>query len=164
MKREEYTGKELNKFELNFPAKSTNEKIARAVVSILAVQVDPNISEMSDLVTSVSEAVTNSIIHGYGGLDIDENKCLVKLECTLFENALEVIVSDYGRGIEDIEQARKPMYTSSPELERSGMGFTIMESFCDDFSVESEIGKGTVVKLFKVFGGDNLCENSTTLL
>lgn len=162
MIKKENIGKEINKFEMTFPAKSCNEKIARAVVSILAVQIDPTINEMSDLVTAVSEAVTNSIIHGYCDSECNDN--IVRMECRLYEKAVEVIITDYGKGIEDIEEAKKPMYTSSPHMERSGMGFTIMESFCDDFNVKSEVNKGTIVELLKVFGGDNLCENTTTLL
>lgn len=92
------------------------------------------------------------------------------MECLLYRDAIEVVITDQGCGIEDIKKAREPLYTSSPEMERSGMGFTIMESFTDHFSVESEVGKGTVIKLYKIFqsvgavgdGGDNLCENMTT--
>ena len=164
MNNRECMGKEINKFEMIFPAKSCNEKIARAVVSILAVQIDPTVSEMSDLVTAVSEAVTNCVIHGYAGYDKEEHNCIIKMECFLYERAVEAIITDYGRGIEDIEKAKTPLYTSLPDMERSGLGFTIMESFCDDFSVESEVGKGTVIKLLKIFGGEDLCENTTTPL
>lgn len=93
------------------------------------------------------------------------------MECLLYRDAIEVTVTDQGCGIEDIQKAREPLYTSSPEMERSGMGFTIMESFTDHFSVESEVGKGTVITLYKIFrsvgaaedGGDHLCESTTTL-
>ena len=83
-------------------------------------------------------------------------------ECILYEDAIEVIIEDKGCGIDDIKKAMEPLYTSSPEMERSGMGFTIMESFCDGFAVTSTVGEGTEIRLLKVFGGDNLCENTTT--
>lgn len=153
--------KEINRLKAEFCAKSCNEKLARSLVSAMAVQLDPTINELSDIVTAVSEAVTNSIIHGYGKNGKKKEECIIKLECILYENAIEVVIIDKGCGIEDIEQAKMPLYTSSPEMERSGMGFTIMESFCDDFSVTSEVGKGTEIRLYKVFGGDSLCENTT---
>ena len=153
--------KEINRLKAEFCAKSCNEKLARSLVSAMAVQLDPTINELSDIVTAVSEAVTNSIIHGYGKNGKKKEECIIEFECILYENAIEVVIIDKGCGIEDIEQAKKPLYTSSPEMERSGMGFTIMESFCDDFSVKSEVGKGTEIRLYKVFGGDSLCENTT---
>lgn len=153
--------KEINKLKAEFCAKSCNEKLARSLVSAMVVQLDPTINELSDIVTAVSEAVTNAIIHGYGKSDKKKDECIIKMECVLFENAIEVSIEDEGCGIENIEKAREPLYTSSPELERSGMGFTIMESFCDGFAVCSELGKGTQIRLFKKFGGDNLCENTT---
>lgn len=107
--------------------------------------------ELSDIVTAVSEAVTNSIIHGYGKSGKSRDQCLIRMECLLYRDAIEVTVTDQGCGIEDIQKAREPLYTSSPEMERSGMGFTIMESFTDHFSVESEVGKGTVITLYKIF-------------
>ena len=137
----------------------------------MAVQIDPTLDELSDIVTAVSEAVTNSIIHGYGKSGKSRDQCLIRMECLLYRDAIEVTVTDQGCGIEDIQKAREPLYTSSPEMERSGMGFTIMESFTDHFSVESEVGKGTVITLYKIFrsvgaaedGGDHLCESTTTL-
>lgn len=161
---------EINRLRTEFCAKSCNEGLARAIVSAAAVQLDPTLGELSDIVTAVSEAVTNSIIHGYGNSGIPKDKCFVEMECVLYKDAMEVTVTDRGCGIENIQKAREPMYTSSPEMERSGMGFTIMESFTDHFSVESEPGKGTVIKLYKIFrsvsegdcGGDDLCESTTT--
>mgnify|MGYP003482236477 CR=1 FL=1 len=153
--------KEINRLNAEFSAKSCNEKLARSLVSAMAVQLDPTIDELSDIVTAVSEAVTNCIIHGYGKIKKKKEACIIKFECILYENAIEVGITDEGCGIEDIEKAREPLYTSSPEMERSGMGFTIMESFCDGFSVQSIVGEGTEIRLFKIFGGDNLCENTT---
>lgn len=154
--------KEINRLRAEFGAKSCNEKLARSLVSAMAVQIDPTINELSDIVTAVSEAVTNCIIHGYGKVDKKKEECLIYLECILFENAMEVIITDKGCGIEDIPKAMEPLYTSSPEMERSGMGFTIMESFCDGFNIESIVDEGTKIRLFKKFGGDNLCESTTT--
>lgn len=158
--------KEINRLYTEFSAKSCNEKLARSIVSAMAVQLDPTIDELSDIITAVSEAVTNSIIHGYG--EKKSKKCNVKMECILYEDAICVEITDEGRGIEDIEKAREPMYTSSPEMERSGMGFTIMESFTDEIEVISTYGNGTTVRLFKIFKslsmteecGDSLCENT----
>lgn len=160
----------MNRLRVEFCAKSCNEGLARSIVSAVAIQLDPTLDELSDIITAVSEAVTNSIIHGYGKSSTPREQCLIEMDCILYRDAIEVIIADRGCGIEDIGKAREPLYTSSPEMERSGMGFTIMESFTDRFSVESEVGKGTVIKLYKIFqsvaksedGGENLCENMTT--
>ena len=108
-------------------------------------QLDPTIEEISDIKTAISEAVTNSIIHGY-----EENKGIVTIKARIKENVVEMEIIDNGKGIENIEQAREPLYTSKPELERSGMGFTIMESFMDEMRVESTLGKGTTVFMKKI--------------
>lgn len=134
-----------NKMNLEFISKSCNEAFARITVASFASQLDPSIEEISDIKTAVSEAVTNSIIHGY------ENKeGIIKIECTLLENSIKIIITDNGKGIENIEKAKEPLYTTKPELERSGMGFTIMESFMDELKVESVIGVGTKVTMKKV--------------
>jgi len=131
---------------LEFPSKSQNESFARIVVASFAAQLDPTIEELSDVKTAVSEAVTNAIIHGY------ENKIgTVIVECKIEGNRLEIIVEDKGVGIQDINKAMEPFYTSKPELERSGMGFTVMETFMDELELFSEVGKGTKVKMVKVF-------------
>ena len=106
---------------------------------------DATIDELSDIKTAVSEAVTNAIIHGY---EEDETK-FVHMRCELIENTIKVVVEDYGKGIEDIEEAKQPMFTSKPELERSGMGFSFMESFMDDMQVASIVGEGTKVIMTK---------------
>ncbi|MGN1302243.1 MAG: anti-sigma F factor, partial [Clostridia bacterium] len=104
--------------------------------------------------TAVSEAVTNCIIHGY-----EEKEGIIKIECKLFVNSIEIIISDEGKGIEDIDKAKEPLYTSKPDLERSGMGFTIMESFMDEMKVESILGIGTKVTMKKMLEPQrsNLC-------
>ncbi|KRQ87475.1 Anti-sigma F factor [Caloramator mitchellensis] len=135
-----------NEMKLEFPSKSQNESFARVVVAAFASQLDPTIEELSDVKTAVSEAVTNAIIHGY------ENKLgTVVLKCKIEGRKLIIEVIDYGRGIEDVELAKQPLYTSRPELERSGMGFTVMETFMDSLEVESELGKGTRVIMTKEF-------------
>lgn len=127
-------------------SKSQNEAFARVVVASFASQLDPTIEELADIKTAVSEAVTNAIIHGY-----EDQKGTVLIECSIKDNEIEIIVEDHGKGIEDIEQARLPLYTSKPELERSGMGFTVMETFMDTVEVTSEQGVGTKVRMVKKF-------------
>lgn len=133
-----------NEMKLEFLSKSQNESFARIVVAAFVAQLDPTIEELSDIKTAVSEAVTNAVIHGY------ENKeGRIYLEAQIWEHTLCIQIRDEGRGIENIEQARQPLYTSKPELERSGMGFTVMETFMDEIEVESELGKGTRVRMKK---------------
>lgn len=134
-----------NEMKVEFLSKSNNESFARVAVAAFASQLDPTIEELADIKTAVSEAVTNSIIHGY------ENKeGIVKIVCKLSNNSIEIEISDNGNGIENVEIARQPLYTSKPNLERSGMGFTIMESFMDEFKVESVVGLGTKVTMKKI--------------
>ena len=135
----------MNIMEVKFSAKSENESLARVIVASFAAKLDPTIDELSDIKTAVSEAVTNAIIHGY---EEDETK-FVHMRCELIENTIKVVVEDYGKGIEDIEEAKQPMFTSKPELERSGMGFSFMESFMDDMQVASIVGEGTKVIMTK---------------
>ena len=135
----------MNIMEVKFSAKSENESLARVIVASFAAKLDPTIDELSDIKTAVSEAVTNAIIHGY---EEDETK-FVHMRCELIENKIKVVVEDYGKGIEDIEEAKQPMFTSKPELERSGMGFSFMESFMDDMQVASIVGEGTKVIMTK---------------
>jgi stage II sporulation protein AB (anti-sigma F factor) len=136
----------INEMKIEFLSKSNNESFARVVVAAFASQLDPTIEELADVKTAVSEAVTNAIIHGY------ENKTgYIKMNCRLYRNSVEVSVIDHGKGIEDIELARRPLYTSRPDMERSGMGFTVMESFMDKVEVISSPGKGTTVIMHKTF-------------
>lgn len=133
-----------NEMKLEFTSKSSNEAFARITVAAFASQLDPTIEELADIKTAVSEAVTNCIIHGY------ENTIgIVKVECKLKDNWIEIQISDSGKGIEDIELAKKPLYTTKANLERSGMGFTIMESFMDEMKVESIPEMGTKVTMKK---------------
>jgi len=134
-----------NKMKLEFSSKSSNEAFARITVASFASQLDPTIEQISDIKTAVAEAVTNCIIHGYE----DENG-VIKIECTLYENSIEIIIIDNGKGIKDIEKAKEPLYTTKPEMERSGMGFAIMESFMDELKVESVEQVGTKVFMKKM--------------
>ena len=135
-----------NILEVKFSAKSENESLSRVIVASFAAKLDPTLDELSDIKMAVSEAVTNSIIHGY---DEDESK-FVYLRCELKDRTIKVVIEDRGNGIEDVKQAMQPMYTSKPELERSGMGFSFMEAFMDTLSVESKEGRGTVVTMRKI--------------
>lgn len=136
----------INEMKLEFLSKSNNESFARVVAAAFASQLDPTLEELADIKTAVSEAVTNAIIHGY-----ESRSGYVKMNCKLYDDSIEIDVIDEGKGIEDIELARQPLYSSRPEMERSGMGFTVMESFMDRVEVSSEPGNGTVVRMYKVF-------------
>ena len=131
-----------NYMTLDFPSRSTNEAFARSAVACFAAQMDPTLEELGDIRTAVSEAVTNCIVHAYpNGLGSIYIRCRI-----LKDNVLDIVIKDKGVGIEDLEKARKPMYTTGG-ADRSGMGFTIMESFMSDFSVVSKLGKGTTVHM-----------------
>lgn len=137
---------EKNYMKLEFLSKSSNESFARVVVAAFASQLDPTLEELSDIKTAVSEAVTNAIIHGY-----EYREGIVTVESRIVDDEIIVIVEDKGMGIADIEKAREPFYTSKPDLERSGMGFTVMETFMDGLEIESIRGQGTKVKMKKKF-------------
>ncbi len=137
-----------NMTEITFSALSQNEGFARAAAAAFAAQLGPTLEQLSDLRTAVSEAVTNAIIHGY---EQDPSK-LVTMRCEAEDGTLTVTVRDEGCGIPDIELARRPFYTTKPELERSGMGFAVMEAFMDDVRVESAPGRGTVIRMQKRMG------------
>ncbi|MCM3698252.1 anti-sigma F factor [Paenibacillus macerans] len=130
---------------LKFAARSENESFARVTVAAFVSQLDPTMDEITDLKTVVSEAVTNSIIHGYDG----NPQGVVTISAEIEGDTVTLIIEDQGRGIEDVELAKQPLYTSKPELERSGMGFTIMENFMDEFDVVSEVGGGTHIRMKK---------------
>lgn len=130
--------------KLEIESLSENEAFARVVVAAFAARLDPTLEEISDIKTAVSEAVTNAIIHAY-----EDKVGLICIRSYLDGNLLTVEVEDWGIGIDDLEKAREPLYTSKPELDRSGMGFTIMENFMDEFSVRTAPGKGTVVTMVK---------------
>ena len=133
-----------NEMRLEFLSKSSNEAFARITVAAFAAQLDPTIEELADIKTAVSEAVTNSIIHGYENME-----GIIKIKGRIIKNTVELEISDTGKGIENVELARKPLYTTKANLERSGMGFTIMESFMDEVEIDSVLGLGTKVIMKK---------------
>ena len=141
---------EQNHMQVIFDAKSVNESLARMVVTAFMTDMNPTLEQVSDVKTAVSEAVTNAIIHGY------ENKeDSVELCCDRDGQQLIVTVEDHGVGIADVERARNPFYTTKPELERSGMGFTVMEAFMDKVEVCSQLGVGTKVVMWKYIERDS---------
>ncbi len=134
----------VNEMRIEFPSRSVNEGFARAAVAAFAAQMDPTLEEINDIKTAVSEAVTNSIVHAY-----PDKIGTIKIRAKITdENRLEIYVRDRGVGIEDIKLARTPLYTTGDEG-RSGMGFSIMESFMDVLTVSSSVGSGTVVRMVK---------------
>ena len=137
----------MNKMQLKFLSKSENEVFARNVVAAFALPLNPTLSELSDVKTAVSEAVTNAIVHAYSN-----EEGWISLDCAIDGESLHITVSDSGKGISDIEQALMPFFTTLPGEERSGMGFTIMQTFMSSFSVESKPGEGTKVTMSKHFG------------
>ena len=146
-----------NEMKLEFLSKSNNEAFARITVASFASQLDPTIEELADIKTAVSEAVTNSIIHGY-----EDKVGIVKVHCTINDdNEITIEISDTGKGIEDVETAKQPLYTTRPNLERSGMGFTIMESFMDKVEVESVLGLGTKITMKKKISRHLECEEES---
>lgn len=136
--------KTVNSFSMNFLSRSANEAFARTAVAAFAAQLDPTLEEISDIKTAVSEAVTNCIVHAYR-----EEIGKIYINCSITDNGfLKIQIKDKGCGIEDIEQAMQPLYTSLGG-ERAGLGFAVMESFTDKVRVHSKVGKGTTVTLFK---------------
>lgn len=134
-----------NEMKLEFISKSTNEAFARITVAAFASQLDPTIEELADIKTAVSEAVTNCIIHAY-----ERKQGIIRIEAKIQNNEITIYISDNGKGIENVDVAKEPLYTTKPNLERSGMGFTIMESFMDSMKIESIVGLGTKVTLTKI--------------
>lgn len=131
-----------NYMTLEFPSKSSNEAFARSAVACFAAQLDPNLEELGDIRTAVSEAVTNCIVHAY-----PEELGMITIRCRILkDNVLDIVIKDKGVGIDDLEKARRPMFTTGG-TDRSGMGFTIMESFMSSFDVTSEPGNGTTVHM-----------------
>ncbi len=132
-----------NYIRMELPSRSANEAVARGVAATFAAQMDPTLEELGDIKTAVSEAVTNCIVHAY-----PNEIGIIILQCRIIGDMLEITVKDKGRGIDNLEQARQPLYTTGGS-ERSGMGFTIMESFMTEFKVSSQLGKGTTVRMRK---------------
>ena len=153
-----------NEMEIIFDAVSSNESFARVAVAAFVAHLNPTLEELTDIKTAVSEAVTNSIIHGYenffgysgrGGrvpawYKVHPGK--IRIFCRLDEDMLHIEISDKGKGIADVNLAMEPLYTTKPQLERSGMGFAFMEAFMDDLEVESTLGEGTIVRMTKKMG------------
>ena len=137
----------LNKMRLQLPALSVNEGMARAAVAAFVSQLDPGVTEVADIKCAVSEAVTNAIVHGYR--DREEMGTITVTVSILAGRAVKIEIKDKGCGIPNVAEARKPLYTTDAAGERSGMGFTVMESFTDALRVTSKVGKGTTVVMFK---------------
>ena len=133
-----------NIMKLEFLSRSTNEGFARVSVAAFVSQLDPTIEELSEIKTAVSEAVTNSIVHAY-----DDELGLIYISAQIKDDVVNIQIKDKGKGIQDVDKAKEPLFTTKPDLERSGMGFTIMESFMDKLTVKSEINKGTTVTMSK---------------
>lgn len=133
-----------DRMKLEFDSRSSNESFARVTVASFVVRLDPTLEEMSDIKTAVSEAVTNSVVHGY-----ENGEGIITIECYIEENEITVIVEDKGVGIADVEKAMEPLYTTKPNEERAGMGFSFMEIFMDELLVESRLGQGTRVTMKK---------------
>ncbi len=136
-----------NEMQLVFDSRSTNESFARVTVAAFMTSLNPTIEEVADVKTAVSEAVTNAIIHGY-----EQEVHKIHIRCRTEGKTLFLEIEDMGKGIENVERAMEPLFTTKPELERSGMGFSFMEAFMDELTVLSEKGRGTVVKMSKTIG------------
>lgn len=133
-----------NEMRMEFSSNSENESLARTVISAFVARLDPTLEELADIKTAVSEAVTNAIIHGY-----EKSPGMVHMYAKVEDNVITIEISDQGAGIGNLEKAMEPMYTTKPELDRSGMGFAFMEAFMDELDVQSELGKGTVIRMKK---------------
>ncbi len=150
-KKSIYSGKTLNKMQLKFPALSVNESMARGAVAVFVSQLDPEITALADIKCAVSEAVTNCIVHGYR--HFPNGRGVIILTVSILEGrVVKIEIKDRGCGIPDVKEARQPLFTTDAAGERSGMGFTVMESFTDSMKVTSKVGQGTTVTLFKQLG------------
>ena len=147
MRRSIFSGKIINKMQLKLPALSANERMARAAVSAFCAQMDPSAVDLADIKCAVSEAVTNCIVHAYR-----HSEGIIYITVSLLEGRVAKIeIRDRGCGIENVKEARQPLFTTDAASERSGMGFTVMESFTDRISVTSRVGAGTKIVMYKVF-------------
>ena len=146
-----------NEMKMEFQAISSNEGFARVAVGAFIAELNPTVDELADIKTAVSEAVTNCIIHGY-----EQKEGSIWIQCVIEGSRVEISVTDTGKGIRDIEQAKEPLFTTKPELERSGMGFAFMEAFMDELAVTSEPGCGTRVVMEKEIGKAGLYGHSGT--
>ncbi|MCL2846106.1 MAG: anti-sigma F factor [Firmicutes bacterium] len=136
----------INFMRLELAAISTNESFARSTVCAFATRLDPTMDQLDDIKTAVSEAVTNAVVHAYDG-----NDGIILIEAELFNDHISIRISDSGTGIGDLDKMMQPFVTTKPEEERSGMGFTVMQSFMDSLNVESHVGRGTTVSMKKFF-------------
>ena len=143
----QFSGETLNRIQIKLPALSVNEAMARAAVAAFVSQLDPGVTEIADIKCAVSEAVTNAIVHGYR--DTPETGSITITVSILSGRAVKIEIKDKGCGIPDVGQARQPLYTTDAAGERSGMGFTVMESFTDALKVASKVGQGTTVTMWK---------------
>ena len=143
----QFSGETLNRIQIKLPALSVNEAMARAAVAAFVSQLDPGVTEIADIKCAVSEAVTNAIVHGYR--DTPETGSITITVSILSGRAVKIEIKDKGCGIPDVGQARQPLYTTDAAGERSGMGFTVMESFTDALKVTSKVGQGTTVVMWK---------------
>ena len=141
--------KPINEMKLSFLSRSSNEAFARAATASFLAQLDPTVDELADIKTAVSEAVTNCIVHAYNKQSGD-----IDIFCGTTEDSLTIEITDYGKGIEDIAKALEPFYTTCEDGERSGMGFTVMQAFCDEMNVQSEKGRTVVTLVKKVSKAD----------
>ncbi len=135
-----------NYLKMQFYSHARNQSFARDAVAAFCLELNPTLSDLSDVKTAISEAVTNCTVHAYKG-----EVGIIEVECEIADNKLHIKISDEGRGIEDVEKAVQPFYTTMPNEERSGMGFTIMQAFMDEFNLKSTLGEGTVVYMTKSF-------------
>ena len=139
----------LNEMTLSVKSLSVNEGFVRSAIAAFCVEANPTLDEITDIKTAVSEAITNCVVHAY---PTSVGDILIKVK--LFESKVDISITDYGEGIDNIEQAKEPFFTTKPEQERSGMGFTVMESFMDSFDVEKNRGKGITVRMTKNLGSE----------
>ena len=137
----------LNEMTLNVKSLSVNESFVRSAIAAFCVELNPTIDEITDIKTAVSEAITNCVVHAYPNSVGD-----ILIKVRLYSNKVDIQITDYGEGIEDIEKAKEPFYTTKPEQERSGMGFVVMESFMDSFKVEKNKDKGITIQMTKNIG------------
>ena len=147
-----------NKMEMIFDSMSINEGFARVAVAVFLPQLNPTLEEVSDVKTAVSEAVTNAIIHGY-----EKEKGDIWIRARIEKQTIYIEIEDKGRGIEDVNKAMEPLFTTKPEMDRSGMGFSFMEAFMDELQVVSEPEKGTVVRMQKIIGKGRELWNTQSL-
>lgn len=143
----------INRIQIRFPALSVNEGLARSAVAVFLAQLDPNVTELADIKCAVSEAVTNCIVHGYRDVSADKPGYITMTVFLLEGRTVKIEIKDKGCGIADVRQARQPLFTTDAAGERSGMGFTVMESFTDSLRVSSKVGKGTTVTMIRRLSG-----------